>query len=236
MFERVKILPGVMAVLAMFLGLKVYGMLTGSEYASLVVSEAIAGAAPANEEKKADKQEHTEDGHGSAEGGNSTGDKQYAGPSADSGVHQPNTPSYSSAAEIDVLNSLADRRVKLDERERDLDLREKMIGAAEKKLDEKITQLKEIEERINSTLKLHDEKEGQRVAKVVKIYENMKPAAAAGIFASMDEEVLLSIVEGMSEKKVSPILAKMNGKDAQRVTEALARRKALPDLTVEKSE
>lgn len=63
------------------------------------------------------------------------------------------------ASEADVLESLAARREQLDARERELDMREKVIVAAEKRVEERITELKQIEGRIEAMFGKRDEQE-----------------------------------------------------------------------------
>ena len=83
------------------------------------------------------------------------------------------------ASEADVLESLAARREQLDARERELDMREKVIAAAEKRVEERITELKQIEQRIETMFGKRDEQEEAQLASLVKTYEAMKPADAA---------------------------------------------------------
>ena len=130
--------------------------------------------------------------------------------------------------EIKVLQSLSKRREQIDQRERDLDQREKLLQAAEKKVDEKVVELdklkKNIEELLDNQTKLQD----QSVAKLVKMYENMKPKDAAKIFNEMDFDVLLGIINKMSERKVAPVLAAMDPVRAREVSARIAEQKALP--------
>ena len=79
--------------------------------------------------------------------------------------------------------------------------------------------------------KLYDEKEQEKIRSLVKIYENMKPKDAARIFEEIDMDVLLDVVDKMKEKKIAPILAKMNATRAKEITTELAERRKLPEGT-----
>ena len=57
-----------------------------------------------------------------------------------------------SRAQVDVLTSLSKRRTELDGRERDLDMRENLITAAEKRVDGKIDSLKQLQASIQGLL------------------------------------------------------------------------------------
>lgn len=130
-------------------------------------------------------------------------------------------------AEIEILQELSKRRDALDVRSRELDLREQVLGAAEKRIDERIAELKKIEGRINEALKKTDEQTEQNLRSLVKVYENMKPKDAARIFAQLEPDVLLGVVERMKEAKLAPVLAELDPKVAQQITVDLAKRRQI---------
>jgi flagellar motility protein MotE (MotC chaperone) len=129
-----------------------------------------------------------------------------------------------SDAEFATLQELAKRREELDRRERALDTRAGVLEAGEKRLDEKLAELKDLQSKIQGLLKQYDDQEKADVNSLVKIYENMKPKDAAPIFEKLDMDVLLSVIEGMKERKVAPILAKMDPAKAKQITDELAQR------------
>lgn len=140
----------------------------------------------------------------------------------------PNPADGPTASEADVLERLADRRKQLDERERDLDMREKLIAAAEKRVEERIVELKTIETRIETMFGKRGEQEEAQLAGLVKMYETMKPASAAAIFNTLEQGVLIDVMARMKPAKAAPVLAAMKPERAQEVTVELARRFDLP--------
>lgn len=132
------------------------------------------------------------------------------------------------ASEADVLERLAERRKQLDGRERDLDMREKLIGAAEKRVEERIAELKTIEGRIETMFGKRTEQEEAQLAGLVKMYETMKPAAAAAIFDTLEQGVLIDVMSRMKPAKAAPVLAAMKPERAQEVTVELARHFEIP--------
>jgi flagellar motility protein MotE (MotC chaperone) len=134
-----------------------------------------------------------------------------------------------SASELDVLQSLAKRRDELADRERKLDMRETMLKAAEKRVDQKVARLASIEDKIQKLVHQNDQAEDARIHSLVKVYESMKPKDAARIFEKLDRTVLLDVAEGMRESKMAPILAAMDPAAAQAVTVELATRHQLPE-------
>ncbi|MGI9412863.1 MAG: MotE family protein [Hyphomicrobiales bacterium] len=131
-----------------------------------------------------------------------------------------------SAAERQVLESLLSRRKMLDERERALQLREKLLEAAEKRVEQRVAELKTIEQRIEKSFGKQEESRKEQLGNLVSMYANMKPKDAARIFDKLDMTVLISVVEQMNNRKMAPILARMDSKVAQRLTVHLAKRAA----------
>lgn len=130
--------------------------------------------------------------------------------------------------EIELLQALADRRRELEERGDRLAERENLLQAAERRIDEKVAGLQQLQKRIEGLLREHEQQTESQYRSLVKIYENMKPKDAARIFEELDMLVLLPVVERMKERKTAPILAKMNPEKAKAITTELAQRRELP--------
>lgn len=137
-------------------------------------------------------------------------------------------PASMTDAELDVLHKLSERRKLLESRAGELEMREQLLKATEKRVDTKIGELKKIQVTINGLLKRHDAEKDRQMKSVVKIYENMKPKSAARIFERLEMSVLLDVMERMREAKSASIMAKMSPVKAKSVTSALAKRRALP--------
>lgn len=153
-----------------------------------------------------------------------------AKPAAESNATQlaARDPASFSKSELELLQELSQRREALDQRARELELREATLGATARQLDEKVGELKAIENRIKGLLKQRDEQEEQSLRSLVKVYENMKPADAGRIFEQLDMPILLDVVERMKEVKVAPVLAVMNPQKAKAITQELAARRQIP--------
>jgi flagellar motility protein MotE (MotC chaperone) len=130
--------------------------------------------------------------------------------------------------EVDVLQQLAKRRTELDQRARQVDEREALVKAAEQRMDQKMAELKALQATVQDLLKQRNAADEQQLQSLVKIYENMKPKAAAQIFEEMDMDVLLDVVSRMNERKVSPILALVSPTRAKELTYELAQRRQMP--------
>ena len=127
-------------------------------------------------------------------------DEKAAGPALKTSDKPPDPPkleiagsSYpleqgkiNSPGERAVLERLQDRRQELDSRTRDLEMRETLLKAAEKRLDAKVSELKDVEARVNTAVNNRDKAEADRFKSIVAMYESMKAKDAARIFDRLE--------------------------------------------------
>ena len=137
--------------------------------------------------------------------------------------------------ELDILQSLKERREKLDAREKEIELKLKVLDVAEERLDSRMNEMRELQQELKLVLNRYEDKQDNEIRGLVKIYESMKPVDAATIFNELDMPILLSVVDKMSERKVAPVLAAMDPKRAKDVTEELAEMRKLQRLKSERA-
>jgi flagellar motility protein MotE (MotC chaperone) len=131
-----------------------------------------------------------------------------------------------SPAELQVLQSLSDRRGQLDQRESGLDVQVQLIAAAEAKLDARIAQMNGLKTDIQGLLGQADQQAQAEADRLVRVYEDMPEKKAAASMAVLDDSVRLPIAAKMKERKLAAILAQMTPQDAKALTEKLAQRTA----------
>ena len=137
-------------------------------------------------------------------------------------------PTLLTQAEIDLLQQLAERRRVLETREQELEIRTGLLTAAEARIDKKVEELKVLRETISGLIKTFDSQQDAKLLSLVKIYESMKPKDAATIFEDLELDILLEVAERMKERKLAPIMAKMDPVKAREMTVELARLRELP--------
>ncbi|WP_375267730.1 MotE family protein [Phenylobacterium sp.] len=129
-----------------------------------------------------------------------------------------------SPAELQVLQSLGERRGQLDQREASLDTQLALMAAAETKLDAKVKALNDLKAQIEGLMGEAAEREDAEVARMVKVFEGMKPKDAAARMVVLDDAVRLPIASKMKERSLSAVLAAMPPVEAKKLTESLAKR------------
>jgi flagellar motility protein MotE (MotC chaperone) len=211
---RFRILPATIACLSLLLVAKLYDIYeTGNRFSrSLLPSTALAQeeAEPAEEARKtaqAKAKPETEEE-----------DAPKADAAGDESDILPDQPERQfSKVEVDILQSLSKRREELDELEEKIRLKGNLLEATETRLDKKIKQIKELESVVRELLAKYDNEEDKRIQSLVKIYEK-----AAEIFNQMQLETLMLVVERMSERRAAPVMAAMDPKKANELTQELA--------------
>lgn len=137
-------------------------------------------------------------------------------------AEMPRDPTRFSQSEIDLLQALAARRDQLDKREKELDQRETLLQAAEKRVNDKVAELEGVRGELLKLIEKRNQEDDAKLKSLVRIYESMKPKEAAQILQEWDADKLVELISRMKEAKVGPILASMSPEKAKTVTTLLA--------------
>jgi flagellar motility protein MotE (MotC chaperone) len=222
MKKRIRLLPVVIFAATLALTLKVGAIWQGT---NVVVATATAADSKSETEKTA-KPEGAK--HESEPGKGAEKDETSHAKKETGQIGDEFDPTSVTEAEFQVLQRLAQRRAELDKLRRDLTLKENLLQATEKRLNDKLAELNGLKDTIEGLLKKHDEEQEKKLKSLVKIYEKMKPKNAARIFEQLEMSILLDVVERMREAKTAPIFAAMDPTKAKAATARLAERRQLP--------
>jgi flagellar motility protein MotE (MotC chaperone) len=132
--------------------------------------------------------------------------------------------------EADVLQRLGERREALESREKELVLREQMLAAAEKQIDSRLGELKQLEQKLEVLMGKRNEQEEAQLVGLVKSYESMKPDDAARIFNRLERGILVDVASRMKPVKIGAVMAAMEPARAQDLTVLLAKRLKLSQV------
>lgn len=146
---------------------------------------------------------------------------QAAAPAADGKPAADAVPPVSDA-ERALLLDLRHRRDELDTRARELDQRNAVLSAEQAKLAARVEELNALQAKLDTLESARQSHDSANWAGLVRIYETMKPRDAATIFDALDMQVLLGVLDRMSDRKAAPILAAMQPDRARLATQMLA--------------
>jgi flagellar motility protein MotE (MotC chaperone) len=229
----IRILPAVIGVGIILLGLKAAGLAFPAEAAQTPAQAAAAAApaanAPAAAPASGDAAPVGADAMAAIDAARA---RPRVGPNTNAGENGE-LPDLNAtditAAQMDVLTRLSDRRDALDDRQRQLEMQANVLAATEKRVDAKINELKALEAQIQ---KLLDQREGEDAAQLdalVRVYSAMKPRDAARIFEKLDGPVRLSVAGKMKPDVMAGLLASLPADVAQKLTVELASRYRMPE-------
>jgi len=129
-----------------------------------------------------------------------------------------------SASERAILERLQSRRQELEQRAREIDIRESLLKAAEKRIESRADELKAVESRMTTATQQKTENDAARFKGIITMYEGMKPKDAAKVFDHLEMPVLIEIATQIAPRKMSDILGLMTTEAAERLTVEMARR------------
>jgi len=202
-----RLLPATIVAMAGLLGMKTVGLIRA-------VSPALAAAStPAPSPAPAAALPAGEAPPGAAPPGAAIGAPMATRPPAAASV---------GPAERALLLDLRRRRQLLDHRAAALTARESLLAAAERRLDQRVAELKALEAKLGAEQAARTRRDDAAWTGLVELYQTMKPRQAAKIFDKLDMSVLLAVVDRMQARRASAILAAMQPDRAREVTDRLA--------------
>jgi flagellar motility protein MotE (MotC chaperone) len=139
-------------------------------------------------------------------------------------VFPDQNPSSVSPSERAILERLQARRQELEQRAREVEIRESLLKSAEKRIEGRVEEMKATEARITTATGQKAEEDATRFKGLITMYEGMKPKDAAKVFDRLEMSVLYEIASKIAPRKMSDILGLMQPEAAERLTVELARR------------
>jgi flagellar motility protein MotE (MotC chaperone) len=142
---------------------------------------------------------------------------------AESTAHPEPAPAVS-PSERAILERLQTRRQELEQRAREIDIRESLLKSAEKRAEGRVEEMKAIESRITGATQQKADEDAARFKGIITMYEGMKPKDAARVFDRLEMPVLFEIASHIAPRKMADILGLMQPEAAERLTVEMARR------------
>ena len=144
-------------------------------------------------------------------------------PKPDGAVVDQN-PQTVSPSERAILERLQARRQELEQRAREIEIRESLLKSAEKRIEGRVEEMKATEARITTATGQKADEDAARFKGIITMYESMKPKDAAKVFDRLEMSVLYDIASQIAPRKMSDIMGLMQPEAAERLTVELARR------------
>lgn len=144
------------------------------------------------------------------------------GDAASKVVDKPVEKTEAASDDIDHMLKLTDRKKALDLREEELNRLEAELVKQRDEIEKKLKTLEDTRTGISTVLQERAVKDSEKVDTLVQMYSNMKPAQAAKVLESMDEDLAVEIVGRMKKKNAAEVMNLMKSEKAQVFSEKYA--------------
>jgi flagellar motility protein MotE (MotC chaperone) len=208
--KGVRLFPAVMATSAALLGLKAFGM-----------AESLAQTATAAENPPAAQTQDAAPAPASQSSATTAAAATQCTPTVAqlAGLSQ---------SEVDVLQALGARRQALDQRATQIETQDDVMAAAQRRLDQRLAELHQLETTVNGLLGQLDQAQQQRLANLVDVYQRMRAKDAANVFNQLDDTVLVQVAGRMRQENLAEVMGRMQPDRARHLTQLLADRARPP--------
>lgn len=147
--------------------------------------------------------------------------KPAADESTDAGVAEPQAKSWSEQ-DLSYFSKLNERKQELDLREKELEELEQELNKQKAEVEARIQYLETVRRDIAGVLKDRVELDQEKVKKLVEFYSSMKPAQAAQIISSLNEDLAIGVLSNMKKKNAAEIMNLLEPAKAQSLSEKFA--------------
>lgn len=127
-----------------------------------------------------------------------------------------------------LLSAIADERELVAQSKKDAEEQMAEVDLARQKLAIEMDQMNELKGTIENLIETVKKAHTSDVDRLITIYSGMKPAEAATIMNNLDLELTVLVLGKMQERKVAPIIAKMDAVRARAISKIIFERSKLP--------
>ncbi|PWC57316.1 flagellar motor switch protein [Azospirillum sp. TSH7] len=105
---------------------------------------------------------------------------------------------------------------------------EAVLAATEARVGTQIQRLNGVKREVEALMTQRSTLQQEDLKRMVSIYEAMKPRDAARILTDMETDIVVDVLDRITERRAAPILAEMADAKAREVTRLILQRRALP--------
>lgn len=127
---------------------------------------------------------------------------------------------------MELLKQVQERERRVSEREGLLADRSQTIGLAETRIEERLAALVLAEQKLAETVTIADKAADDDVARLVTVYENMKPKEAAPLFSAMSPDFAAGFLAKMRPEASAAVMANLDPQVAYTISVIMAGRNA----------
>lgn len=122
-----------------------------------------------------------------------------------------------------LLQALQDERVSLESEREKLRFAERRVLLEESEIQLRREQVEELLTRIEAKVQVMEEERDRMLGQLARVYETMKPDAAAVILSGIEVDTSTEILRRMKERSAAQVMASLEPKAAARISQRMLR-------------
>ena len=122
-----------------------------------------------------------------------------------------------------LLQALQDERGELQSEWEQLRFEERRIRIEQSEIGERKKEVEELLARVDAKVEVMEDERDQMLAQLARVYETMKPDAAAEILSGIDVDTSTEILRRMKERSAAQVMASLEPKSAARISQKMLR-------------
>jgi flagellar motility protein MotE (MotC chaperone) len=122
-----------------------------------------------------------------------------------------------------LLQALQEERAALQQDWEDLRFAERRIFLEQGEIEERKEEVQTLLTRVEAKVQVMEEERDRMLGQLARVYETMKPDAAAEILSGVDVETSTEIIRRMKERAAAQVMASLEPKAAARISQRMLR-------------
>jgi len=122
-----------------------------------------------------------------------------------------------------LLEALTEERGRLQKEWDDLRFAERRAFLEQSEIEGRKREVEELLSRVEATVQVMEEERGNMLEQLARVYETMKPDAAAEILSGVDVDTSTEIIRRMKERNAASVMASLEPRAAARISQRMLR-------------
>ena len=122
-----------------------------------------------------------------------------------------------------LLQALQEERADLQSEWEELRFAERRILLEQSEIEDRKQEVEQLLTRVNAKVQVMEEERDRMLAQLARVYETMKPDAAAVILSGIDVDTSTEIIRRMKERSAAQVMASLEPRSAARISQRMLR-------------
>ena len=122
-----------------------------------------------------------------------------------------------------LLQALQSERVEIEREREDLRFAQRRLMLEQGEIESRQQEVETLLARVEAKVQVMEEERDRMLGQLARVYETMKPAAAAGILSGIEVDTSTEILRRMKERNAAQVMASLDPQSAARISQRMLR-------------